>query len=126
MLIKLDYKAKRQEVEDMIWEVDEDCDKAVSWDEFKLMFQRCRTDRVRAAPQPHPTRLQRVTMLSFSASGPTHPDLRRCCGYIARDPRPHFPASSLARTLRPHSPPLLSAPTLGLCRQVWSRGSCLT
>eukprot|EP00966_Prymnesium_polylepis_P034634 805367-Prymnesium_polylepis.1 len=32
MLIKLDYKAKRQEVEDMIWEVDEDCDKCVSWD----------------------------------------------------------------------------------------------
>ena len=50
MLIKLDYKAKRQEVEDMIWEVDEDCDKCVSWDEFKLMFQRCRTDRVRARP----------------------------------------------------------------------------
>ena len=52
MLIKLDYKAKRQEVEDMIWEVDEDCDKCVSWDEFKLMFQRCRTDRVRACPRP--------------------------------------------------------------------------
>ena len=47
MLIRLDYKAKRQEVEDMIWEVDEDCDKCVSWDEFKLMFQRCRTDKVR-------------------------------------------------------------------------------
>lgn len=46
MLLKLDYKAKRQEVEDMIWEVDEDCDKSVSWDEFKLMFHRCRTDRV--------------------------------------------------------------------------------
>ena len=46
MLVKLDYTAKRQEVEDMIWEVDEDCDKCVSWDEFKLMFQRCRTDRV--------------------------------------------------------------------------------
>ena len=25
-LIKLDYRAKRVEVEDMIWEVDEDCD----------------------------------------------------------------------------------------------------
>lgn len=46
MLLKLNYKAKRQEVEDMIWEVDEDCDKCVSWDEFKLMFHRCRSDRV--------------------------------------------------------------------------------
>ena len=45
-LIKLDYKPKKQEVEDMIWEVDEDCDKCVNWDEFKLMFYRCRTDRV--------------------------------------------------------------------------------
>ena len=52
MLLKLDYKAKKQEVEDMIWEVDEDCDKCVSWDEFKLMFQRCRTDRVGAAAEP--------------------------------------------------------------------------
>jgi len=51
MLIKLDYKAKRQEVEDMIWEVDEDCDKCVSWDEFKLMFQRCRTDRTGLEPR---------------------------------------------------------------------------
>ena len=46
-LIKLDYRAKRVEVEDMIWEVDEDCDHCVSWDEFKLMFHRCRNDRVR-------------------------------------------------------------------------------
>lgn len=48
-LVKLDYRAKRVEVEDMIWEVDEDCDHHVSWDEFKLMFHRCRNDRVRAA-----------------------------------------------------------------------------
>jgi hypothetical protein len=45
-LIKLDYRAKRVEVEDMIWEVDEDCDHCVSWDEFKLMFHRCRSDKV--------------------------------------------------------------------------------
>ena len=48
-LQKLDYKAKRVEVEDMIWEVDEDCDRCVSWDEFKLMFHRCRQDKVRRA-----------------------------------------------------------------------------
>ena len=46
MLSKLKYKAKRNEIEDMIWEVDEDCDKAVSWDEFQLMFHRCRIDKV--------------------------------------------------------------------------------
>ena len=50
-LIKLEYRAKRVEVEDMIWEVDEDCDHAVSWDEFKLMFHRCRNDRTGLEPR---------------------------------------------------------------------------
>jgi calmodulin len=50
-LIKLDYRAKRVEVEDMIWEVDEDCDHCVSWDEFKLMFNRCRNDRTGLEPR---------------------------------------------------------------------------
>ena len=35
----------------MIWEVDEDCDKCVSWDEFKLMFHRCRNDRTGLEPR---------------------------------------------------------------------------
>ena len=35
----------------MIWEVDEDCDHAVSWDEFKLMFHRCRNDRTGLEPR---------------------------------------------------------------------------
>jgi len=51
MLIKLDYKAKRQEVEDMIWEVDENGDKAVDWEEFKLMFQRCKADKTGYEPR---------------------------------------------------------------------------
>ena len=34
----LGYKCKRNEVEDMIWEVDEDCDKCVNWEEFKSMY----------------------------------------------------------------------------------------
>ena len=50
-LVKLDYRAKRVEVEDMIWEVDEDCDHHVSWDEFKLMFHRCRNDRTGLEPR---------------------------------------------------------------------------
>ena len=50
-LIKLDYRAKRVEVEDMIWEVDEDCDHCVSWEEFKLMFSRCRSDRTGLEPR---------------------------------------------------------------------------
>merc|ERR1711998_728530 len=50
-LLKLEYRAKRVEVEDMIWEVDEDCDHAVSWDEFKLMFHRCRNDRTGLEPR---------------------------------------------------------------------------
>lgn len=41
----LGYKCKRNEVEDMIWEVDEDCDKCVNWEEFKSMFYRVRNDK---------------------------------------------------------------------------------
>ena len=47
----LGYKCKRAECEDMIWEVDEDCDHCVSWDEFKLMFHRCRNDRTGLEPR---------------------------------------------------------------------------
>lgn len=32
---------KRGEVEDMIWEVDEDCDGCVSWLEFQNAYSRC-------------------------------------------------------------------------------------
>ena len=45
------YKISKAEVEDMIWEVDEDCDKCVSWDEFKLMFERCRHDKTGLEPR---------------------------------------------------------------------------
>jgi len=34
----------QSEVEDLIWEVDEDCDQTVSWKEFQTMYQRCNTD----------------------------------------------------------------------------------
>lgn len=67
-LIKLDYRAKRVEVEDMIWEVDEDCDHCVSWDEFKLMFQRCRQDKVTMSPQMWPCR-PHCSMLARRARG---------------------------------------------------------
>lgn len=36
------------EVEDMIWEVDEDCDQALTWPEFQAMYQRCRNDQTGA------------------------------------------------------------------------------
>ena len=34
----------QSEIEDMIWEVDEDCDKALTWAEFTAMYERCRSD----------------------------------------------------------------------------------
>ena len=33
------------DIEDMIWEVDDDCDKCVTWSEFQAMFSRCRNDK---------------------------------------------------------------------------------
>ena len=40
MLKQLGQRANRQEVEEMVWEVDEDLDQCISWKEFKLMFTR--------------------------------------------------------------------------------------
>ena len=38
-------------VEDMIWEVDENCDGMLSWDEFKEMFYRVRMDKIGWEPR---------------------------------------------------------------------------
>jgi len=35
----------------MIWEVDEDCDGAVHWDEFQRMYHRCRSDKTGQEPR---------------------------------------------------------------------------
>ena len=40
----LAHPAKKKDIEDMIWEVDEDCDKKVSWSEFSSMFTRAKED----------------------------------------------------------------------------------
>ena len=69
---KLEYRPKRSEIEDMIWEVDEDCDKCVSWEEFKLMFHRCRNDKATA---PHPTARRRGRTCALTLI--THPARRR-------------------------------------------------
>ncbi|KAL4452233.1 hypothetical protein ABPG75_007895 [Micractinium tetrahymenae] len=45
------HKAKKTEVEDMIWEVDEDCDGFVNWPEFQAMWQRCREDKAGTEPR---------------------------------------------------------------------------
>ena len=41
----LGYKCKKDEVNDMIWEGDEDCDKCVNWEEFKTMCVRLKCVR---------------------------------------------------------------------------------
>lgn len=44
-LKKLKYKCRRKDVEDMLWEVDEDCDGYVTWVEFEALFFRVRNDQ---------------------------------------------------------------------------------
>ena len=42
---------EQSEIEDMIWEVDEDCDKALTWAEFTAMYERCRSDTTGYEPR---------------------------------------------------------------------------
>ena len=45
MMKALGHKCSKADAEDMIWEVDEDCDRFVDWEEFKVMFYRVRKDK---------------------------------------------------------------------------------
>jgi len=47
----LNHKTKKSEIEDMIWEVDDDCDKCVNWPEFQAMYHRCRNDKTGYEPR---------------------------------------------------------------------------
>ena len=48
---KLGHKPDKRDVELMIWEVDDDLDALVSWDEFLVMYQRCISDRSGMEPR---------------------------------------------------------------------------
>ena len=50
MLRRLEHRASRKEVEEMVWEVDEDLDGALSWQEFRLVFTRNIRDRTGLEP----------------------------------------------------------------------------
>ncbi|GBF94634.1 hypothetical protein Rsub_07370 [Raphidocelis subcapitata] len=47
----LGHRPRRGEVEDLIWEVDEDCDGAVTWAEFVRLYRRCREDAAGTEPR---------------------------------------------------------------------------
>jgi calmodulin len=51
IFMALGHKTKRGEVQDMIWEVDEDCDTCLTWQEFQLMYARCRDDKTGYEPR---------------------------------------------------------------------------
>lgn len=51
----LGHKPRRGEVEDLIWEVDEDCDGCIGWQEFQRMYHRCRQD---STGEPMPAQRQ--------------------------------------------------------------------
>ncbi|KAK9806945.1 hypothetical protein WJX72_008320 [[Myrmecia] bisecta] len=51
LFLKLGHKTKKSEIEDMIWEVDEDCDQCLTWAEFQAMYHRCRNDMTGYEPR---------------------------------------------------------------------------
>ncbi|EER12343.1 dc3, putative [Perkinsus marinus ATCC 50983] len=48
---RVGYKIARIDVEQFIWEVDDDLDGTVSWDEFLVMYQRCVFDKTGLEPR---------------------------------------------------------------------------
>jgi len=50
-LIKLGHKTPREQIELWIWEVDDDLDNMVGWDEFLTMYQRCISDMTGNEPR---------------------------------------------------------------------------
>lgn len=50
MLKRLQEKPVKKEVEEMVWEVDENLDGYLDWNEFKLMYNRNITDRTGLEP----------------------------------------------------------------------------
>lgn len=51
LFLELGHEPKRGEVEDMLWEVDEDCDGCISWQEFQTLYTRCRDDKTGYEPR---------------------------------------------------------------------------
>jgi len=48
---KLGHKVTKQDIDLMIWEVDDDLDQQVSWDEFLVMYLRCIGDKQGLEPR---------------------------------------------------------------------------
>ncbi|KAL3151990.1 Outer dynein arm docking complex 3 [Trebouxia sp. C0010 RCD-2024] len=51
LFLDMGHKAKKTEIEDMIWEVDEDCDQGLNWAEFQAMYHRCNNDKTGYEPR---------------------------------------------------------------------------
>lgn len=61
VLVELGQKINRREIEEMLWEVDENLDGYLDWIEFRLMFNRNITDRTGLEP----SRMVSMAFLSF-------------------------------------------------------------
>lgn len=47
----LGHAPRRGQVDDLLWEVDEDCDGGVTWAEFQRLYRRCREDGAGTEPR---------------------------------------------------------------------------
>ena len=53
-LVRLGYTPESGEAQDIIWEVDDDCDSKISWREFKSIYHRVQADDKGVEPRAHP------------------------------------------------------------------------
>eukprot|EP00274_Cyanoptyche_gloeocystis_P000541 CAMPEP_0196667296 /NCGR_PEP_ID=MMETSP1086-20130531/65003_1 /TAXON_ID=77921 /ORGANISM="Cyanoptyche gloeocystis , Strain SAG4.97" /LENGTH=273 /DNA_ID=CAMNT_0042004611 /DNA_START=104 /DNA_END=925 /DNA_ORIENTATION=+ len=77
--VELKHRVTRNQVEDMIWEADEDCDRVINWPEFQQLFYRCRQDRT--GTEPH-SLFHLIEFMMQDADGGGTVSISECIGMM--------------------------------------------